>query len=500
HNLLHHILNAGLFGLLSYHFLKNRSAALFVAFLFLVHPIHTEAVIWATGRKDLLSTTFFLLSLHLYLRFLRKPSSRTYAGSLLTFFLGLLSKITVVSLPLLLFLIDWLEGRKLTRQSVIEKLPYIALSLVFGIVALFGKSGAPDLSLLTHSLVAAKSFTFSLSKIFFPTGLSPMYAYTGTISLQSGDFLLSLLIVFALVAVAVMMRKRWKLFAFSVAFTMITFLPSFANLIKNGDYYLTADRYAYIPSMGVFLLAGFLLLQAENRVPAFVRRGMLPLAILFLLFLSFLSSIQSSVWKDSETLSRYVTQVSPNARLGHLWYGNALREAGKSDEALAEYDLALSFKDDPKVFYNRALAREEQGQPDAAVADYQKALTLSPDYALAHINLGRLLYGQGKKDEARTHFVAATVAAPLLAMPFFNLGVLEGEARHFDLAADFYRQALDRDPDLHDARANLAIALLALGKNQEAVDQLKETLKRDPENLTALATLEKLLRAGVVTK
>ena len=509
HNLLQHILNTGLFGVLAYMLLKSRSVALFAALLFLVHPIHVEAVVWATGRKDLLSTTLFLLSLLTYIRYARhgwqhhgEPEGSAapvwYFLSIICFLFGLLSKVSIISLPVVLFLIDWLEGRKITRRSILEKIPYFALALIFGIIALFGKIDAPDLPLLTRILVSAKSFIFSMEKIVIPTGLSPMYAYAGSISLRSGDFLLSLLLVIAVISAAYMVRKRWKICAFSVAFTMITFLPSFGNLIKNGDYYLTADRYAYIPSMGLFMIVAFLLMQAEKRISSLARRGTLFIAILFLLFLSILSYKQSTVWSDSETLSRYVTQISPNARLGHLWYGNALRDAGKIDEALAEYNVALSFKDDAQVYYDRALAYELNGETDAAVADHEKALELSPAYALAHINLGRLLYQRGEKEDARKHFVAAAEESPYLAMPFYNLGVLEGERKQFDRAAEFYRQALGRDPDLHDARANLAIALLELGKTAEAMDQLKETLRRDPPNATARGVLQELIEQGIV--
>lgn len=521
HNLLQHILNAGLFGLLCHQLIMNRPEArraedtesgakrrvgwaLLAALLFLVHPIQVEAVVWATGRKDLLSSSFFLISLLLYMRreriFLsgKQALPPAYMGSLLSFLLGLLSKITVVSLPAVLLLIDWLEGRRMSRRSLLEKIPFFTLAIVFGIVALFGKINAPDLPVLTSILAAAKSFTFSITKLFVPAGLSPMYSYSGTISIRSSDFVLSLAIVTTIIGTAYALRKRWKLFVFCAAFTMITFLPSFGNLIKNGDYYITADRYSYIPSMGLFMLAGSLLSQAKKKTPASQRKLHVPAVAAFLLMLSFISYNQSSVWKNSETLSRYVTQVSPDARLGHLWHGNALRDAGRIDQAIEEYNIALSFKDDAQMHYDRALAYEEKGMADEAAADYQQALALSPQYALAHINLGRLLYRLGETESAKKHFEAAAGLAPHLAMPLYNLGVLEGELAHFDRAAEFYLQALERDPEMHDARANLAIALMQMGKTAEAVVQLKETLGRSPENATARALLQELVEKGIV--
>ncbi len=502
-NLLLHILNAWLILILAYTLTRKRWPALVASLLFLIHPINTEAVLWASGRKDLLSTTFFLLSAILYLLYLRTHGKSFYAGSLAGFLLGLLSKVTVISLAPALFVIDWLEGKKITRRSLLEKIPFFILAVIFGIVALYGKSGAPHLSLITRILVAAKSLTFAIGKILVPTGLSPMYGYAGTVTITSSDFLISILIVTMIILAAFVMRHRWKTFAFGTAFIMLTYAPSFSNLIKNGDYYLTSDRYSYIPSIAIFMLAALGLekigqLLQKQTSPENAGKFINVFMGILLIILAFMTIHQTRIWTDSETLSRYVTQVSPEARLGHMWYGNALRDAGKIDQALAEYETALAAKDDPQVRYNRALALEATDRIQDATDDYQKAIVLDPAYALAHINLGRLYYTSGKKTEARKEFEAAAASAPDLAMPFFNLGVLDGEEKKFESAAEFYRKALERDPNLSDARANLAIALLQLGKMAEAVEELKETLRRDPENPTAQGVLEQLIEQGIV--
>lgn len=501
HSLLHHILNAWLVTVLAVMLTGKRRVGLLTGLLFLVHPIQVETVLWASGRKDVLSTTFFLLSLLLYMRFLRTerrtPDARwSYAGSLAAFLLGLLSKVTVIALAPILFLVDGREGRRITARSLAAKLPYVALAILFGIVALFGKSNAPPLTPLTRLLVAAKSFTFSVGKLLLPTDLSPMYAYTGPITLQSPDFLLSLAIVLALVIAAVALRQRWNIFSFSAAFLLLGFLPSFGNLVKAGsEYYITADRYAYIPGITFFLLAATAIDHVRTtRLRALVT----PATVALLIVLSFVTLRQAAHWSDTLTLARYVTQTTPAARLGHLWHGNALRDAGRPEEALAEYAVALEMREDPRVLYNRALAWEALGKTENALADDRRAVELDPTYALAHINLGRLLYQRGERDEARAHFAEAARFGPMLAMPLFNLGVLAGEERRYDRAVEYYRQAIAREPGFADARANLSVALLALGRPAEAVAELKEALRRDPENPTSRELLRTLIETGVV--
>jgi superkiller protein 3 len=243
--------------------------------------------------------------------------------------------------------------------------------------------------------------------------------------------------------------------------------------------------------MGIVVLVALLL----GRFSVQIRKTV---GIVLVLVLCVMTFAQTSVWADTESLSAYVVKTSPQARLGHMWHGNSLRDAGDIDGALHEYGIALSFSEDPQVYYNRALAYEAGGDVGAATADYQKAISLDPHYALAYINLGRVLYLEGKKPEARLQFEKAMESAPSLAMPYYDLGVLEGETKNWEKAASFYRQALDRDPLLTDARANLAIALLQLGKTDEAIIELNRTLADDPTNPTALGLQEELLRRKII--
>ncbi len=504
HNVLEHILNAWLIFLVLFALLRRRTVAITAALLFLVYPTNVEAVLWASGRKDLLSTTFFLLSLLFYVYHLRATNQRPYWASVGSFLLGLLSKVSVISLPLVLLIIDWIEGRTMNRRAWLEKIPFVFLAVIFGIVAIVGKSETQVASFPTHLLASAYSVVYSLGKILVPVHLSPIYAYTGPITLTALPFFGSLLVLAAATIVLVVMRHRWKAIACAAAFFVVTYAPAFGNLIKAGEYYMTTDRYAYIPAIAVFVLAALAVERVILFVCAWFPRRMetvSTVAIIAGVMLIFcpLTARYSTVWADSETLSRYIVTVSGNSWLGHQWHGNALRDTGDLDGALAEYARVLAVREDPQTYYNRGLTEELMDQPQRAADDYRHAIRLYPTYALAQINLGKLEYLAGRLDEARTLFEQAVAEQPQLAMPYYNLGVLAGEKKNAESAMEFYKKALERDPDLSDARANLAIALLTLKRTAEAVDQMKETLRRDPENATARALLEQLMKDGVVT-
>src|SRR3990167_4725209 len=175
--------------------------------LFLVHPLHTEAVAWASARKDVLSSFFFLLSVCSYLQWREREKKEERSGKLLysfsifAFALGLLAKVSIIILPVILLLIEWLQGRSLREKTLwIEKIPYIFLSVLFGIAALGGKQGNSGL-LFEKILIGCKATVFYITKLFWPTGLSVLYPYTENISITNADLFISFTIVVVTVIV-----------------------------------------------------------------------------------------------------------------------------------------------------------------------------------------------------------------------------------------------------------------------------------------------------------
>ncbi|TSC57747.1 MAG: hypothetical protein Greene041619_992 [Candidatus Peregrinibacteria bacterium Greene0416_19] len=493
-NLLLHIINALLFTVFARQVLKKRWVALICGFLFLVHPLHSEAAVWASARKDTLSTLFFLLSVLAYVWHARSGRQVTYVISLIAFALGLMSKVSIIPLPIVLFLFDYLDRRRFSRCLFLNKIPYVCIAILFGIVAIVGKAHVERPPFTDLLLMWVKSVAFFIQKILWPTGFSILYPFDGAITLRSPAFygpLLLLLALLGIIAVAFLRRRRFVVLG--VSFYLLTLAPSLYNLAKFPDYYITSDRYAYVPSIGLFLLAGAGLLWLE-------RAATRVLALAIVLALAVVTFLHIPVWRNHEVLAQHVLSIYPRSRIAWMDLGNALRDRGDVEGAHRAYNASLAIRDDPRVNYNKALLLEMEGKPDDAIPLYEHAISLSISYDLARINLGRLYYERGRRADAREQFEKAAHYAPHLAMPHFNLGVLAMEDGSMEEAERFYRRAIDAEPRFADARVNLIVMLLKLGKTDSAVRELQQAFGAIPGEQRFRAMRDHLIAQGVIKK
>ncbi len=467
------------------------------ALLFLVHPINTEAVAWAAARKDLVSTFFFLLSLLLYLQ----SGRRFYLASVGMFALALMGKVSAVTLPVVLVLVDWLRrpaqmGQDpstphappgvLTLSTLKFLTPYLALATLFGIIALVGKSGGHP----TSFLLATASTIFSLQKFFLPLQLAVGYPFSGDITLASPKILLPFLgFLLYLTFTGICFLKRWRVPAFALSFFLLTLIPSLFNLSKGLINYLGADRYLYIPTIGLIILIAWLVAHIADRRPALTGT----VVVLLLVTLSVMSYYQSLTWRTNEALYQNVIELYPDSSGARVNLGNAYRNAGRLADALAEYEEAIRLDQSPKAYYNRGITLEQLGRVDEAIASYSGALADDPTYALAHVNLGRLLYERQEKETALRHFEQAVEIAPHLALAHFNIGYIHAERGNFTAAIESYRKALDGDPGFIDARVNLVIALLRLERREDAQREYERLLREAPEH-PSVFELQSVLR------
>ncbi len=531
-NLLWHTLNALLVLWLAYLLLRHRLAALTVGLLFLVHPLNTEAVAWAAARKDVLSTFFFLAAWISYLSYrAAEPnrSRRRYVLSLTLFLLGLLAKVMVLTLPLVLLLTDELQRRSRDRRMLLDKLPYLFFSVIFGIVALYGKQELlVQVSPWQAALLAVKSIIFYIQKLLWPADFSILYAYTKPITLASPDFFLPLLLVIVALALAAWAYNRVRLLAFGILFYLLTLVPTFTNLIK-GEPFVGSDRYAYVPMVGIVLMvsAGIWAWadgRRQREIPVLCAVGMAVLA------LSVLAYRQSLVWASAETIYRHVLTVDPDSYSARNNLANAYRRQGRLEEAEAELHQALQIKDLPRIrlnlgaLYTRLERFEEahryltgatlssaqgaeayaalgnlyvaEGKFAEALAAYDRAIEIRPDYALAYVNRGSLHRRQRDVDpaQAEADFRKAIEIEPRMGQAWFNLGVLLEAQGKTDQALQAYLRAADVQPWDAPTRTNLGILYAAMGDRAQAREQFEELLRYQPGNETALQALEQLGR------
>jgi len=426
---------------------------LFVALLFAVHPLNVEAVAWAAARKDLLSGFFFLLSVCGYLKWVESVTLRKifshhdkwYFFSILSFLLGLLAKVSIAPLPLVILLIDWFLTRRCRVRVLRSLFPYFLLSIVFGVIALGGKHGNTEL-FSEKILIGAKAAVFSLGKLMWPTDFSVLYPYTRPITWSNPDLLLPLILVFILSALAFLFRKKFPIVAYGWAFFLLMLLPSFTNFAKGHDQlrdvYFASDRYAYLPSIGIFLLIGSLL----------CRKGIF--AILFLL--SFLSYRQSHVWHNTETLFRNVTRHYPDSHIAWNNLGSIAFEHGDVKTALEDYDRSLAIRPNAAAFFNLGQIALQKGLIQKAMELYRRAILSRPNDRDAHLNLGVLLLQEREFIEATEAFQKAITIDDTFALAYFNLGLAREALGNKDGARQAYTRALELDPYDQEAREKLS--------------------------------------------
>ena len=528
HSLVLHILNALLVVWFARRITGNSWIGTLTGLLFLVHPLNTEAVAWASGRKDVLSTLFFLLSLIGYDIYREQGGSRSYAGSLVALTLGLAAKVTVLTAPVLMLLIDLLR-----RRSVRLKLlfPHIALAILFAIIAYFGKTDVLEASTLGEKLlIIPASITFYLQKLIFPYPLSVLYPITDTISLASFPYILPIVVCALVLFLALWSRKYSPYPLFCLSAFLVTLAPSLLNFSKGDTLYLASDRYAYIPSIAFLLLFSFFTLRIPERFRIIT-------VSVIVLVLSGLTFRQSLIWHSSETLFANVLAHYPETHTARNNMGNILRAKGDLPGATAEYEEALALSEEygrgeaasksqskiltnlasalradgdssgahtslnqaealhpnnPHVYLQRGLLHLQAGNAKGAEETYKAALNITPSFTSAKVNLGSLYVQTVRIEEAIAVLEEAIEQNPFYPQAFFNLGVALRKVERNREALEAYENAVTLEPAFVAARINLGILYAERKKIDEAVKQFQEVLQYDPDNARARSALSQL--------
>jgi len=502
-NIFLHAGNAALVLFIAERLTKNRLAALLCALLFAIHPINTEAVVWAAARKDVLSGYFFLLSLLTYMRHRDTEDARMWWISIFGFLLGLLSKVSIITLPLILLLYDWKERRAWTKEMLADKVPYLLLAVLFGIIAIIGKTRVLQSSgLRLNILLAAKSTMFYLWKMIAPFGFSVIYPQPQPLTFFQTDIMISVTGVIFLSAVLLYLLWQGKnrLAAFALGSFFLLLLPNYTNFLKNGFLFFASDRYAYLPSILIFLLIGLLV----ARVSRAHRSASLIGIIALIVPLSAFAILQSKTWYSSETLYRNVIHWYPDSEVAHNNLGDILTKSGRKEEAMPEFDRALAINPNlMSAHVNKGNAYRENAEFEKALEEYRaavKASALTPkplsfDDVAAYYYLGQLLEQLGKSEEALDQFRQATIEAANLAEPHYNYGLMLQKAGRTDDALEEFTAAVSLDPLYIAAQYHLAGMLSERGKLAEARAALRQVVAVDPtyakaaEHLRAIETL-----------
>ena len=464
-------------------------AALVAALLFGVHPLHVESVAWVSERKDVLSTLFFLGALLFYLRYQELRRSGFFALSFVAFVLSLLAKPMGVTLPLIMFLYDYLSARGWTTRTVQEKVPFLMVSILFGVIAVLNRQspeGSYALyisSLGDNLLIASSGLIFYLGKILMPLQPSAFYPYPAEISLHLPTFFLPLMLLLVLVSGIWITRRYTRKVIFGSLFFFLTLLPVMSIVPFHGA--AAADRFMYIPSIGLFYLAGVAFQKIYVWRVRWEKAKKVSLAVLLRVIVTTLGTLtwqRSNVWQDSETLWLSVLKNYPEVPVAHNNLGNVYLKKGRLDAAISEYKMAISLNpSDAGLYNNLGAAYLKKGRLDAAIAEYQKAISLNPADALAHYNLGVAYGGKGKLDAAIAEYRKTISLNPTNAPAHSNLGIIYARKGELDAAIAEYKKAISLNPADAVAHYNLGIIHEGTGKVNEAIVEYKKAVSLDPQ-------------------
>jgi tetratricopeptide (TPR) repeat protein len=475
--------------------------AALVAALFALHPLHVESVAWAAERKDVLSAFFGLLALICHAQYTANDKgcrSPAYWLALIFFACGLMSKPMLVTLPFILLLLDYWPLQRLKTpmlwKLLSEKIPFFLLTAVSCVVTYEAqKTGAvrslTDVPLPYRLENAVVTVVAYLGKLFWPTHLAVIYPMPHYI--PPATFLASLAVLIFITVAAWLMRKNAPYLLFGWLWFLGTLVPVI-GLVKVGDAAM-ADRYMYLPSIGLFVAVAFGAQKFSSRLPPFV----LPVAAAFVLIaLACVTERQLQFWRDDETLFKHAMEVTTDNVDAIINYGVALEYVGKPMEAMAQYQRAEQIAPDSYM------ACADLGNLDVyigklqeALEQYQRAVQINPKSRTLRDGLGSVLDTLGHFDEATNEFHQAMGLDPDSAAPHLYLGIALAKHSDFAGATNEFSEAMrlalmDPSPLVEWAKA-----LLQQGRDADALNQLQQALQLDPDNFQTLAFMAHVLAA-----
>jgi tetratricopeptide (TPR) repeat protein len=496
-----------------------------VAALFAIHPLHVESVVWVSERKDVLSTLFGLLSIGAYAHFARRLQRRWYLLALLFFAASMMSKQMLVTLPFVLLLLDYWPLHRVPSTSfdvpsggsvepasrsnakdrtgtgtgteerppflqrpvkllILEKIPFLALSVLFCVVAYATHQQSGTMSLMkslsteTRLFNAVLVYIIYLRQTVWPSGLAVFYPHVGdgisVFAVVSAAF-----VIFAVTFVAWAQRRRRPYLLIGWLWYLGTLVPVI-GIVQIGAQRM-ADRYTYVSLIGVFIAFSWLI-GSFIAARTWCRIIVPGLAVAAVAAFSWIAYLQTEYWENSVELFNRALAVTENNTTAHNNLGTALYSRGKYEQAIYHFQAALSIDpDSSKAHNNLGNALDEQKLYDEALVQYREAVRTGPTNAMAHNNLAVLLVKLDRYEEAAHHLREALRIAPEHAKAHSNLGVLLVEVGSLRDAISHLRAALKFDPEDTKAHYNLGKALCDLGQFDEGMRHYERTLELNSE-------------------
>jgi protein O-mannosyl-transferase len=460
-----------------------RYIPIITAILFGIHTFQVESVAWVSERKNVLYAFFFLASLYMYLKYLEKSSFKYLLFSIFLFILSILSKGTAVTLTLCILIIDYFMGRNLiAKKVIIEKIPYLLLSGIFGFIAIIAQRSTPALwsdayfYWTERIVIAGYGFIQYLLKLCYPFNLSAYYPYAA-----SPGQLLPIGYYISLIVSGIIFVFIWKYFRRNkmILFGVLFFIANICiviQLLPVGDAVM-ADRYVYIPSIGFFFIVGYYISYVIQKYPNY-RKIVFSMFVLYCIVLGLNTFNRVSVWKNSLTLWNDALSKYPAHNLrGYNNRASYLYKIENYSEAQDNYTKVLQL--DPKnseAYIGIGLIKQKQKDVMGALHNFDTAVNYRPSYegyvnrAAARMILKDFVNAMDDLDKAY-QMDASRVDV------YTNRGFVYLETGKYDEALKNFSKAIDIESDNYSAYLGIGRTKQSLNDTQGALNSLNRALQ-----------------------
>jgi Tfp pilus assembly protein PilF len=497
-SVLIHIVNVVLLYLLLMWATRRFGPSLFVAALFALHPINVESVAWIAERKNVLCTMSFFLTLWAYGWYAKQPRWQRYVVVALLFAAGLASKPMVITLPFVLLLLDYWplkRGSSFSWRLVLEKLPLLALSAASAAITVQAQqSGGAVRSTAQFSFAvrvanAICAYAMYLWKMIWPARLAPLYPHPGD-SLAAWQVAVSAIVLITVTILVLKFRARRYLLVGWLWF-LGTLVPVI-GIVQVGDAAM-ADRYAYIPLIGIFVMISFGV--ADWAEAKHFGGWAFAVGVIVLIALSYATHRQIDYWQSNETLWSHALDVTRNNFIAEDNLAGALILEGKEEDAHAHFETAERINSrDPMSHSNLGAYDQTHHQFRDAIEQYRTVIALTSDRGLlaqTYANLGAAQRTLGDDQEAHQSFEQALRLNPGQFNAWLGEGLLARQAGNYGEAISDFSRSIELQPTAQ-AYVELGRTQLKMGHAPEALEAYQQALKINPDFTDAQQELDAL--------
>lgn len=484
-----------------------------VASLFALHPLHVESVAWIAERKDLLSTFFWLITLYFYADYVRSPARGRYLLVIVAFTVGLMTKPMLVTIPFVLLLLDfWPLGRIRrsdpiglggadkagisVRQLLLEKVPLLVLTAVSCGITLFAQqsvgavkslSNYPLTSRLANALTVYADYLY---KMAWPQNLAVFYPFPTTI--LWGPLLAASGLLATISIAAFFSRDKKPYILFGWLWYLGTLVPVIGIVQVGGQ--ASADRYTYIPLIGIFVALTWWLSDCTS---GYRQRKIIltTITVAVLAACTVITVKQISYWQNDVTLFSHALAVTDENYVAHNNLGFALVQNGKYAEAGWHFSEAIRIAPSlADAWLNQGDNLLRAGEIEKSLPYFSRAIELRPNFPAAYNDLGVAMMRRGRLHEADENFTRAVALDPFMADGSFNKGMVTSMMGRPEEAISHFAKALQLNPDNPGYHVRIGVELINLKRFADARVYFSEALRLNPNDAAARNYLDKLSR------